>query len=171
MHERYSIDVANDCVLIHGNISIREAFDFLSFFEQQGFNSLTYGEENSAMCLLRTSIKEMREEQVLKEKVADDLFYETLYNSSQDEIKKLRDKISHLESLMKEMLNEEKNKRDALKIKIDSMKRENAISNLLEDPLSQKIIEQAYYAGLDYPSGWPQNIVNQEGNDGLAETV
>jgi hypothetical protein len=52
MNERYSIEVSDDCVLIYGDLSIRETFDFLSFFDQQGFKSVVSGHENSTLCMM-----------------------------------------------------------------------------------------------------------------------
>lgn len=51
--ERYSIEVSDGEVLIHGYISIREAFDFLSFFDQQGYDCLIPGDENSVLRLTK----------------------------------------------------------------------------------------------------------------------
>ena len=58
--ERYSIDVSDFNVLIHGELSIREAFDFLNYFEKEGYNRLIPGDENSClhMCKVEKLIKE-----------------------------------------------------------------------------------------------------------------
>lgn len=50
---RYSIEVCDSEVLIHGYLTIREAFDFLAFFDQQGFKSVWPGDENSVMRLTK----------------------------------------------------------------------------------------------------------------------
>lgn len=47
MHERYSIEAKDESIMIYGDLSIEEAFDFLSFFERKGFKRLTLGSENS----------------------------------------------------------------------------------------------------------------------------
>jgi hypothetical protein len=54
--ERYTIEVSDDEVLIHGYLSIREAFDFLSFFDQQGYDTLWPGDENSAMRIVKKKV-------------------------------------------------------------------------------------------------------------------
>lgn len=66
--DRYSIEVSDTLVLIHGYLSIREAFDFLSFFEQQGFNCVMPGDENSCLRLFKKKdeAQEKAEESALK---------------------------------------------------------------------------------------------------------
>ena len=51
--ERYSIEVSEGCVEIHGYLTIRETFDFLAFFEREGFCCVTPGQENSALFLTK----------------------------------------------------------------------------------------------------------------------
>ena len=53
-HERYSIECGEEFVVIHGYLSIREAFDFLAFYEREGFTCLIPGEENSCMRMCKT---------------------------------------------------------------------------------------------------------------------
>ena len=60
--ERYSLEVGNDYVLIYGELSIREAFDFLSFFDQQGFKYFTCGHENSTLLLKKETEAELKKE-------------------------------------------------------------------------------------------------------------
>lgn len=54
MPAKYEITVDDDRVLIHGKLTIREAFDFLSFYEKEGFDQVMWGEENSALCLVKS---------------------------------------------------------------------------------------------------------------------
>jgi len=52
-NERYSIEVSEDIVVIHGKLTIEEAFDFLNFFEKKGFDEVVVGHENSCLRLLK----------------------------------------------------------------------------------------------------------------------
>jgi len=51
--EKYSIECSEGCVEIQGYLSIREAFDFLSYYEREGFTCLTPGDQNSCMLLTK----------------------------------------------------------------------------------------------------------------------
>jgi hypothetical protein len=73
INERYSIEVSDDMVIIHGNLTIRESFDFLAFFDQQGYKTLCPGEQNSAMCLIKMDYLEIEEKKKEAMKEVDGL--------------------------------------------------------------------------------------------------
>ena len=58
MRERYSIEVDDESVEIYGELTIEETFDFLSFFERKGYNSIILGTENSTLHMLKRNKKE-----------------------------------------------------------------------------------------------------------------
>lgn len=45
MTSRYSICIGQDTVTIKGHLTIREAFDFLNFYDKEGFKCLTFPKE------------------------------------------------------------------------------------------------------------------------------
>ncbi len=55
-HDRYSVEVSDGYAVIHGELSIKEAIDLLLYFDKQGFDLITHGDENSALCLIKKVI-------------------------------------------------------------------------------------------------------------------
>lgn len=53
MIARYSIEANDEIVVIYGHLRIEEAFDFLNYYEKEGFNCVSFGKENSTICLLK----------------------------------------------------------------------------------------------------------------------
>jgi len=51
MEKKYTIEVSEDCVEITGTLTVREAFDFLSFFEKEGFTTLEDWGERTTLYL------------------------------------------------------------------------------------------------------------------------
>jgi type I site-specific restriction-modification system R (restriction) subunit len=100
--ERYSIEVSEGLVVIHGKLSIEEAFDFLNFFEKKGFDEVGIGQENSALCLYNNKAiyGDKDEEPVIPEKD----IWESFYEEKSKENEKLRERIKQLERLIKQLL-------------------------------------------------------------------
>jgi hypothetical protein len=51
--ECYSVECRENSVLIHGYLTIDDAFDLLHYFRKRGFTCLTPGDENSALYLTK----------------------------------------------------------------------------------------------------------------------
>lgn len=83
-NERYTIEVSEGCVEIQGKLTIREAFDFLSFFEREGFDQVCPGQENSALFLMKPGSEKEQEEKVT---TLQDLFANESKKSSCCELK------------------------------------------------------------------------------------
>lgn len=103
--ERYSIQVADDYILFHGNMTIEEAFDFMNFYEKKGFNEVSIGEENSCLCLMKRDRQEEERSEIKKE--LDDVvkFHNERIKEFHTEKDDLRRRIVELESLIKTLLN------------------------------------------------------------------
>ena len=99
--ERYSIEVSEGVVEIHGKLTIEEAFDFLNFFEKKGFDEVTYGDQNSCLRMLnkKAIYGDKDEEPVIPERD----FWESCYHEKELENIKLREKIKELEGLIKKL--------------------------------------------------------------------
>lgn len=104
MYERYSIEANDESIMIYGDLSIEEAFDFLSFFERKGFNRLTLGSENSTLSLMRKSIKEVQDEVKKVEHEESEKYYENLYKNKCEQMQEVCKKKLELESLIKEIM-------------------------------------------------------------------
>ena len=53
INEKYTIEVGEGCVEIHGRLSIDEGLVLLNLFQKQGFNEIFWGSENSALRLTK----------------------------------------------------------------------------------------------------------------------
>ena len=104
MHERYSIEVDDESVMIYGDLSMEEAFDFLNFFEKKGYNRLTLGHENSTISMMKKSIEEAQEAVRIAEHISSEKFYQSLYEQQLEDAKGHIQKIQDLESLVKKIM-------------------------------------------------------------------
>ncbi len=142
MDERYSIEVNESYVEICGEITIEEAFDFINFFEKKGFKSLRSGfDEDCIICMSRTAIEEKIEHQKKIEAAEDEKFYEKLYEESTEKNHVLQNRIMHLESLIKDLMTEEKIKQSRILRENEELKRCKQILELSKDPLAIKAVE------------------------------
>lgn len=138
MEPRYSIEVSKDRIEVTGEISIREAFDFMNFFEQQGFNSLIFGE--STLTMSRETIEKFNE---LKEEIkhnASEKHYENLYEISNVKIMKLLEENIDLKRLNHETTEYWKNKFNLQIEVINTLLKRIRIVNLENDPDVKKLI-------------------------------
>ena len=62
INEKYSIEVSEDMVLIYGNLTIEETFDFLSFYERKGYKIVASGYQNSALCICKKDESDLEKE-------------------------------------------------------------------------------------------------------------
>lgn len=131
--ERYSIQVGDDFVEIHGDLTIEETFDFLNFFEKKGFVSVTGGWENSTLVLSRKGVEQKWEEIRQKEHEESEKFYELLYKEAQEKIRVLNRRIEEVESLMRVMFSDESDKVKKLKQENDKLKNLRTLQELKDN--------------------------------------
>jgi uncharacterized protein with von Willebrand factor type A (vWA) domain len=104
MDERYSIEVNDEAVVIYGDISIEEAFDFMNFFEKKGFKSLsTY---DSTLYMRKKSIPQIEESVRLAEHANSEKFHELLHDQEKKSHEKTKTRVSELESLVKTIISD-----------------------------------------------------------------
>lgn len=104
MHERYSIQVGDDSVIIYGTLSIEETFDFINFFEKKGFKSITSGYENSTIYMQKESIKQIEEKNDLSEHIILEKKFENLYDEEKLKSSDFMKRIKQLEELIKDLM-------------------------------------------------------------------
>lgn len=143
--ERYTIEVSDNFIEIHGDLTIEETFDFLNFFEKKGFKSITTGWENSTLVMSRKGVDEKWEELREKEHVESEKFYELLYNQSQEKIKVLNRRIEEVESLMRVMFSDESDKFKKLKQENQALIKQLTRNKLEEDEEVKKLLQGFAY--------------------------
>lgn len=144
MNERYSLEVYDDVVEIYGDLTIEEAFDFLSFFERKGYKSVVLGSENSTLRMMKRDQQgEIVDERItnLKDQVVE---YRGWLAKEQADHKKSTDKLKDVEDLMKNLMSEEYKKYKALYDENQKIIRSNMIMQLSDNPDVQKIMEDNF---------------------------
>jgi len=144
MDERYSIEVNDDYVVIYGDLTIEEAFDFLNFFDKKGYKSLSSVYDKASICMSRNSIEQKQEEIRKAEHESDEKFYENLYQESKERVKKLERDILSLEQLIKDLMTDEKKKQSMIQREYESLKRSQMMLNLKNNPEVQQAMENFY---------------------------
>ena len=141
MRERYSIEVNDEVVEIYGDLTIEEAFDFLSFFERKGYKSVVLGSENSTLRMMRKSQDEVRENQRRLD-IQDELEdTKSLLKKEKESNSALRKRNDEIELLMKQLMSEEYKKYKSLYDENQKLIRANCISQLEQNPEVKEIIE------------------------------
>ncbi len=111
MRGRYSIQVGEEIVEIFGDLTIEEAFDFLSFFERKGYKSVVIGSENSTLRMMKID----QDEEIVNERISQLIEevsdYENYLKCEKESHKNTLDKLRYTETLMKSFMNEESKKK------------------------------------------------------------
>lgn len=143
MRERYSIEVTDEIVEIFGDLTIEEAFDFLSFFERKGYKSVVLGSENSTLRMMkRDQAEEIVDQRIsdLKEELND---YKDYYKKEQLSHEITKNRVSEVEVLMKQVMSEEYKKYKALYEENQKIIRAQMLSQLEDNPEVKEIMSRA----------------------------
>jgi hypothetical protein len=139
MKEKYNIAVSDELVEITGNLTIREAFDFLNFFEREGYGILEGGEYGTTFCIRKGSAEQERRELINKESIE---YIETLeFDKKQlnEEKEKLKERVTILEHLIKKMGSEGIDIHSRLKEATDNLAKFRALEKLKNSPEAAEI--------------------------------
>ena len=88
MISRLEIQINDTDVLFHGRMSTREAFDFINYFDKEGFTEIEIGDENSCLHLSKPIHQKDTEKS-------------GIYLNVLNERNKLIDRVKELEDLIK----------------------------------------------------------------------
>lgn len=141
MRERYSIEVTDEVVEIYGDLTIEEAFDFLSFFERKGYKSLVLGSENSTLRLMKRDQKEEIIDQRITDLKDEVISYKRWLEREQDSHAKTNEKLKDTERLMKTMMSEEYLKYKKLHDDTNVLLRAQCIASMQDNPEVKEIME------------------------------
>jgi flagellar motility protein MotE (MotC chaperone) len=151
MDERYSIEVNDEIVEIYGDLTVEEAFDFLSFFERKGYKSVVLGSENSTLRMMKRDQTEV----IINEKISDLKDELEMYRDhlKQEEILhcQTKEKLQDIERLLKSLMSEEYEKYKKLKEENDKLIRAQTHLFLHEDPEVQRILKEGGFIGCSAP--------------------
>jgi myo-inositol-1-phosphate synthase len=151
MRERYSIEVTDEIVEIYGDLTIEEAFDFLSFFERKGYKSLVLGSENSTLRMMKRDQKEEIVDQRVTELKDEVSSYKRWLEKEQEKHEETKSKLKDVERLLKDLMSEEYKKYKALYDENQKIIRSQMLTLLEDNPEVQEIIEK-FKLGAD-PEG------------------
>ena len=151
MRERYSIEVTDEVVEIYGDLTIEEAFDFLSFFERKGYKSLILGSENSTLRMMKRDQKEEIVEQRVTDLKDEVSSYKRWLEKEQDKHESTKKKLNDVELLLKTLMSEEHEKYKKLHEENMKLLRDQCISELEQNPEVKEMVEK-FNMGAD-PEG------------------
>lgn len=140
MHERYSIEVNDEIVEIYGDLTIEEAFDFLSFFERKGYKSVVIGSENSTLRMMKIDHDELNENKYVKELKEEISHGKSLLNKTEKLLEESQEKLKHTESLFKKLMHEEKEKYKKLQKENSELIKSGIVNKLKDSPVVQEAI-------------------------------
>lgn len=141
MEHRYTIEVSDKEISIEGRLSIEEMFDWLNYFDKQGFKSAEMSYNEGSLILHKYTIEEKEKYLKSEEKKEDDIFYEKLYNSEKEANICLMENVKYLEDLIKKLMTEEHQKRFILEEENQKLHKERKIQEMQSDPNVKAILD------------------------------
>ncbi|MDD3471772.1 MAG: hypothetical protein PHS86_03225 [Syntrophaceae bacterium] len=105
---RYIVHVFDERIEIEGVLTIREAFDMLNYFDQQGFNTIESNYDQNTLTMRKRDFEKEERTRIIEESISDNKFYQNLYNKEKDQFEKHRIRITQLENLLKTIMSESK---------------------------------------------------------------
>lgn len=142
MAQRYSIEVDQETVEIYGDLTIEEAFDFLSFFERKGYKSVVLGSENSTLRMMKRD----QGEAIVNEKIAEIKDELEMYKDHLKHEESLhchtKDKLQDVERLMKSLMSENYKKYQKLHQENMELLKAQCIQQLSENPEVLQILNK-----------------------------
>lgn len=160
MHERYSMEVNDEIVEFHGELTIEETFDFLSFFEKKGYKSVVRGSENSTLRMMKIDQVEVIEKQYIIDLKDEINHYKKQFKSEKDSHEQTISKLSSVELLLKDLMSEEYKKYKELYDENQKIIRSKMLMQLKDNPVVQKIMNDFNArcdpegAKVPYPFDW-----------------
>jgi prophage antirepressor-like protein len=128
--DKYTIEVSDEFVKISGQLSIREAFDFLNFFDKEGYGILESDEYGTTICMRKGDIGEERRACVNAE-VLENIKRDVELFDKQIEInKQLEEKVKDLEYLIKIISTEKGNAIDSWKKATENLEKFKSLQRL-----------------------------------------
>jgi hypothetical protein len=127
---RYSMEVSDYSVEVYGEITIREAFDLIHYFDQQGYTHLSIGHENSTMRITKEQIQDEKEPPNL---------YEVLLKDSEETCRQLRATSKSQDEFIRLILSEDALITKDLKNEIEKLRKEKKMNEMMQNSLVKEI--------------------------------
>lgn len=143
MSERYTVIVGDEMIEVEGQLTITEAFDFLSFFDRQGYNRLIACDGNCLTLYKMDFEKEKEIEQSDREKdlISTLNHKQRIIEQSELELNEQKDKTKQLESLIKELMSESSQTNLILRSEIDECEKKIRILEMEKDPRVKALLD------------------------------
>lgn len=147
--EKYTIEVSEQFVKVTGTLTIREAFDFLNFFEREGYGILESEEYRTTLCMRKGNAEEERKATINKdtleylEEVKKDL------SNEQNKNKEVKERVKDLEYLIQKILLDDKEKSEKLKEANQKLQQFKALEKLKNSPEAAEICKMEGPEGED----------------------
>lgn len=139
MKEKYTIEVSDDLVQITGTLTIREAFDFLNFFEREGYGILEEGEYGNTLTMRKGSAEEERKAAISQETTEYIENLRSEIETAHHDNGKLKERVATLEYLVKKIGLEGTEMSERLKEANDNVAKFRALEKLKNSPEAAQI--------------------------------
>ncbi len=142
--EKYTIEVTDESVEIRGTLTIREAFDFLNFFEMEGYTTLEDWGDRTTLYLRKRDLEKELTERVNKETIYQLDFIKLAYEEEKLKSEYSGKKVKELESLIKQLMQEHTDKVKNMSKKIDDFERVMRTEKILKSQEALEIVNSLF---------------------------
>jgi flagellar motility protein MotE (MotC chaperone) len=140
MNPRYTIEVSDESVEITGRLTIREAFDFLNFFEREGYTSLEWS-ENSTLFMVKVDLDQEKTERVNKETLQELYFAQEQNKAEKEKSLDLFHKVRELEGMVKNFFQDESDRVKDLRNQLEKQDKLITLLKLKNSPEAAEIMK------------------------------
>jgi len=141
MDERYKIEVSDEAVKITGTLTIREAFDFLNFFDREGYTTLEDWSEHSTLYLRKRNLDQEMTDRVNKDTLEEIAHIRELYKSEKERSESLAQKVEELDGMIKNFFHDESDRVKDLRRQLEKQDKLITILKLKNSPEASEIMK------------------------------
>lgn len=147
--ERYSIQVDDDHVEIHGTITIREAFDFLSFFERDGYSTLVDNCDSGVLRLEKRNLDQEKTDRINTDVREENVELKDKLEMEKEHSRDLEYKLHDLEGLIQKLIVERKEMENEYRQKLLLMEKNYTLLSMKHDPKVSEIVRNMAEEALE----------------------
>ena len=153
MNPRYTIEVSDESVEITGRLTIREAFDFLSFFEREGYTALDWS-ENSTLFMIKADLDQEKTDRVYKATLQELHFTQEQNKAEKEKSLDLFHKVRELEGMIKNFFQDESDRVKDLRRQLEKQDKLITLLKLKNSPEAAEIMKTPEIEGEGFSDSY-----------------
>ena len=153
MNPRYTIEVSDESVEITGRLTIREAFDFLSFFEREGYTALDWS-ENATLFMIKADLDQEKTERVNKLTLQELHFIQEQNKAEKEKSVDLSCKVRELEGMVKNFFQDESDRVKDLRRQLEKQDKLITLLKLKNSPEAAEIMKTPEIEGEGFSDSY-----------------